>query len=289
MSSIPFGEHLKREREMRGVSLEEIAAATRISTRFLEALEKEQWDELPGGVFNRGFIRSVSKYLGLDEDDMVAEYAIETQQASQPQLALPTKSRAAAEWPRKSRVPAVALALFVLGILITAGWYIGSAYGPAIWQRIRHEPVASAAAPATTAPSSIPSLPAPQISGGMSQDASAVPAPSTLDPASAQTLPAIPASPALLELKIQAGKPARVQVFADGQSIFDAVVEIGATKSFQARDNFQVTSSDASAVLLELNGQSMPPIGLPGQPGAVSLSRKDLPPQPAPGGAGGAH
>lgn len=289
MSSIPFGEHLKREREMRGVSLEEIAAATRISTRFLEALEKEQWNELPGGVFNRGFIRSVSRYLGLDEDDMVAEYAIETQQASQPQLAPPPKSRAAAEWPRKSRVPAAALTLCILGILITAGWYIGSAYGPAIWQRIRHEPVASAAAPASTAPSS---LPAPQIPGGVSQDASAVPAPSTLDPASAQASPAIPAapaSPAFLELKIEAGKPARLHVFADGQSIFDADVEIGATKTFQARDTFQVTSSEASALLLELNGQSMPPIGLPGQPGTVTLSRKDLQPQPAPGGAGGAH
>ena len=58
MSSTPFGEHLKREREMRGVSLEEVSAATRISPRFLEAIENEKWDELPGGVFNRGFIRA---------------------------------------------------------------------------------------------------------------------------------------------------------------------------------------------------------------------------------------
>ena len=61
MASTPFGEHLKREREMRGVTLEEISAATRISTRFLEALENEHWEELPGGVFNRGFIRSVAR------------------------------------------------------------------------------------------------------------------------------------------------------------------------------------------------------------------------------------
>ena len=45
MSSTPFGEHLKREREMRGVSLEEISAATRINTRFLEALEKAHWSD----------------------------------------------------------------------------------------------------------------------------------------------------------------------------------------------------------------------------------------------------
>lgn len=76
MSSTPFGEHLKRERELRGVSLEEISAATRISTRFLEAIENDQWDQLPGGVFNRGFIRSIARYLGLDEDNLVAEYAM---------------------------------------------------------------------------------------------------------------------------------------------------------------------------------------------------------------------
>ena len=53
---------------MRGVSLNEISAATRISTRFLEAIENDRWNELPGGAFNRGFIRSIARFLGLDED-----------------------------------------------------------------------------------------------------------------------------------------------------------------------------------------------------------------------------
>ena len=66
---------------MRGVSLDEISAATRISTRFLEAIEKEQWDQLPGGVFNRGFIRSIARFLGLDEDGLVAEYALGEQRS----------------------------------------------------------------------------------------------------------------------------------------------------------------------------------------------------------------
>jgi len=80
MSSTPFGEHLKREREMRGVSLEEISAATRINTRYLEALEKAHWTALPGGAFNRGFIRSVARFLGLDEENLIAEYALETKE-----------------------------------------------------------------------------------------------------------------------------------------------------------------------------------------------------------------
>jgi cytoskeletal protein RodZ len=76
MTKGSFGEHLKREREMRGVSLDEITTATRIATRFLEAIENERWDQLPGGVFNRGFVRAVARYLGLDEESTVAEYVL---------------------------------------------------------------------------------------------------------------------------------------------------------------------------------------------------------------------
>src|SRR5882672_4090126 len=76
MTKGTFGEHLKREREMRGVSLDEISTATRIATRFLRAIEDEQWDQLPGGVFNRGFVRAVAHYLGLDEENIVAEYSL---------------------------------------------------------------------------------------------------------------------------------------------------------------------------------------------------------------------
>ena len=69
-----FGERLKRERELREVTLEEITQATRIGSRFLRALENEEWDKLPGGVFNRGFVRSIAHYLGLDEEAFLAEY-----------------------------------------------------------------------------------------------------------------------------------------------------------------------------------------------------------------------
>jgi len=69
-----FGERLKRERELREVTLEEITQATRIGPRFLEALENEEWEKLPGGVFNRGFVRSIAHYLGLGEEAFLAEY-----------------------------------------------------------------------------------------------------------------------------------------------------------------------------------------------------------------------
>src|SRR5215469_9986057 len=69
-----FGERLRREREMRGISLENIAAATKIGTRLLRALEEEHFELLPGGIFNKGFVRAYAKYLGLNEDEAVADY-----------------------------------------------------------------------------------------------------------------------------------------------------------------------------------------------------------------------
>ena len=68
-----FGEYLRREREMRGVTLEEISAATRISIRFLEAIENEELSKLPGGIFTRSFVRTYARYLGLDEERVLAD------------------------------------------------------------------------------------------------------------------------------------------------------------------------------------------------------------------------
>src|SRR5260370_31550464 len=99
MTKTGFGEHLKREREMRGVSLDEICAATRISTRFLQAMESEEWERLPGGVFNRGFVRAVARYLGLDEEGTVAEYVMAINQGA------PTASASAQPQIRLNKTP----------------------------------------------------------------------------------------------------------------------------------------------------------------------------------------
>lgn len=82
-----FGETLRRERELRGVSLREISDATKISVRFLQALERDRLDVLPGGVFRRAFVKQYAKHLGLDPERLVAEfvYAHGEQAPDQPQ------------------------------------------------------------------------------------------------------------------------------------------------------------------------------------------------------------
>src|SRR5215470_11582051 len=84
MAKGTFGERLKRERELREVSLEEVAKGTRIAERFLQALENEQWDRLPGGVFGRGFVRSIARYLGLSEENLLSEYDLARREGANP-------------------------------------------------------------------------------------------------------------------------------------------------------------------------------------------------------------
>ena len=77
----------KKEREQRSVSLDDIALSTKIGTRMLRALEEEKFDQLPGGIFNKGFVRAYARHLGLDEQQTINDYMEalgENQQRSMP-------------------------------------------------------------------------------------------------------------------------------------------------------------------------------------------------------------
>src|SRR4029450_13585399 len=69
-----FGENLRRERELRGIDLRDIADATKNSVRFLQALEQDRLDILPGGIFRRAFVRQYARSVGLDPERLVAEF-----------------------------------------------------------------------------------------------------------------------------------------------------------------------------------------------------------------------
>src|SRR5262249_11474102 len=126
MAKGTFGERLKRERELREVSLEEVSKGTRIAERFLEALENEQWDKLPGGVFGRGFVRSIARYLGLSEENLLSEYDLARGESAgpaqqKPQERIPSPPR----W-----IPGVAALVLVvlLAALVIGGRYAWKAY-----------------------------------------------------------------------------------------------------------------------------------------------------------------
>jgi cytoskeletal protein RodZ len=237
-----FGERLKRERELREVSLEELTKATRISTRFLLALENEDWEKLPGGVFGHGFIRSIARYLGLDEESLLAEY----------DLARSNQSQAAAAKP-EDRIPSppkwlpVAAVLTIL--LVLAGLFYAGRYG---WRRYTaHRAARQSAA---------------SLSSQKQGDTNASASPSSGDPA----------APAILELSVSTSASTHVRILGDGQLLLDAELPAGETRRFSANQQFEVTAADSSAVLLEMNGKAMPPVGAPGSSGKIVLTKDDL-------------
>ena len=128
-----FGENLRQERVARGVSLDDISAVTKISVRLLRAIENEEFDRLPGGVFNVNFVRQYARYLKLDEERVVAEFRqlaappVELSAAQQPTLI-------ASEW-KASRPPAYGWehqnqsGLWKLATLVV----IGSGLGIFLW------------------------------------------------------------------------------------------------------------------------------------------------------------
>ncbi|HVM76267.1 MAG TPA: RodZ domain-containing protein [Candidatus Saccharimonadales bacterium] len=242
-----FGERLKRERELREVTLEEITSATRIGPRFLEALENEEWEKLPGGVFNRGFVRSVARYLGLDEEAFLAEYDL----AHGAQAAAVSEKRNDPIPSPPKWIPAT-LVLAILALI--AGLFFGGRYAWRYYQARRTRA-------AVTSDSVV--IPQPPI---VSSANATVPPP--------QTEPT--ANPANLNLAVSASAPAHLRVLADGNLVFDKDLTTGENRRFTATHDFEVSASDSGAVLLELNGQTVPPLGLPGSSGTIKLSAKDL-------------
>jgi cytoskeletal protein RodZ len=243
-----FGERLKREREMREVTMEELSKSTRISNRFLEALENEDWEKLPGGVFGHGFVRSIARYLGLDEESLLGEYDLARAEKLPPP---PEKPEERIPSPPKWLPAAVG---FVV-LLAVIGLFYAARY---TWRRIaahratqQSAPLAEPAAPAQVQPETS----ANSVRTGTASD---------------------PSADSLLHLSVSTSAATRVRVLADNVLLLDRQLPAGETRRFSAKEQFEVTAADSSAVLLEMNGKAMPPVGSPGASGRIVLTKDDL-------------
>src|SRR5688500_2607540 len=73
--SASLGEKLRQAREERGISISEVAEQTRISSLYLKSIEDDNYKPLPGGIFNKGFVKAYAKYVGIDEQEALQDYA----------------------------------------------------------------------------------------------------------------------------------------------------------------------------------------------------------------------
>ena len=256
-----LGTTFKQARESRGVSLDQIANETRISTRFLAAIENEEFHLLPGGIFNRGFVRAYAEKIGIDPDQAVADYQ-RLAEVRQPEvLSTPEPSGT-----RKVRglYPVALGALFLLIVIFyvatrESGHIAQTASLPAKPPLETAQPAAPPAAP------SEPVTPPPVAADNLAEVAPPQEAPQA-------QAPAVPATGTLI-LEMQATEKTWVKIVADGNAVDPGeVLEPGMTRKFTAQNTIHVSLGNAAGVSLKLNDKTMKPLGKAGQVRDVTIT-----------------
>lgn len=241
-----FGEKLRREREMRGVSLREIADATKISGRFLQALEEGRTDVLPGGLFPRAFVRQYASFLGLDAEKTVADFL-----SSQGETVAPPERRAPVLATPRWRVSPGQLLLGVLALVVAVAFLRRPAGEPSRAARMEPTPTPVAAGPAVLPTDRV--YPSPAL----------VPATSSGD---------------ALVVTLTAQQECWVEVRADGQTVVSRVLSEGESQTLEARGEIVLSVGNAGGLQLRVNDRPALPLGRSGEVRKnIVITRQNLP------------
>lgn len=284
-----FGDKLRREREMRGVTLEEISESTKIGTRSLRALEQEDFEKLPGGIFNKGFVRAYSRFLGLDEDQTVADFDLawnehESAKGPAPEPVVDEKPE-----PERS-TSKLLLAILMVAISVAAGWYALHGFHAAR-RSTNQQPMLNESQRGSSAaqvPSSSPPSVGPtdrQGSGALPTAATSQGPPETPKPlsnsnstansdASGKASDKIPTgfvsktadSSAPIRLEVFAREDSWLSILADGKNIGQGVLNAQKSRTIHAQKQVRLTVGNAGGVEVSFNGQ---PVDIEGQPKQV--------------------
>jgi cytoskeleton protein RodZ len=256
-----FGRRLREARERRGLSLRQIASATKISMITLEALERNDIARLPGGIFSRAFVRSYALEVGLDPEETIREFMGQFPQDSVT-AGHPTTTQIedheAVESDR--RMATTFLRLIVVSIPVAA---IVVYFGTAGRRSVAPE-AASVQASEETAPSRpvvTPSTPAPP---GAPRNASLV-----IDRAGAAA--GAPAADRLV-VQLKAVQRSWISAVVDGHPAVQRVLQPGDEQTLDVRRDIVLTAGDGGAISVTLNGAAAKPIGPSGQTATARLN-----------------
>ncbi len=260
-----FGERMQREREMRGITLEEISESTKISTRSLEALEHEEFDKLPGGIFNKGFVRAYARYVGIDEEQAVADFIAVAGETEQPLPNPPLRPRSAGTLaPEKVNWRGIGALVLLLALGSVGLWklapkaYRGTKLGfAAIRLRVhaRHTP----APPAITIPPPA-SLPAPPPAAV--EPAKAAPAPvagKRHKPELSRTARTVEPQPTPADdgfvVLIRAKQDSWVSITADGKPFSEGMLNADTVEQVRASREVVLKTGNARGMEVSHNGK----------------------------------
>lgn len=116
-----LGEKLRQAREERDISISEVAEQTRISPLYIEAIENDDYSPLPGGIFNKGFIKSFAKFVGVDEEEALQDYARQLAQQNEGQASVEPKTyrpEVLTDDRSKPLLPTIIIATIILAFMV---------------------------------------------------------------------------------------------------------------------------------------------------------------------------
>lgn len=239
-----FGDWLRRQREMREISLRDIADRTKISLRYLQAMEDDRFDLLPAPIFAKGFLREYARYVGLSPDEVVNHYlSVQQQGASQEEgtkEGIKKDSTLSGQRPNRPKpVRNWTYGLFLaLAVLLLIGLVAGLAWYA---EKRRNDPAADVTPPAIAAP----------------------PAPESVAVAPPVMTPEKPKAP--LEVNIDFTSACWVEVAADGKRVLAQEMAQGESLPVEAQQSVQITLGDTSAADIQVNGLAYPLNGKGGE------------------------
>jgi cytoskeleton protein RodZ len=292
-----FGAQLKKEREKQGITLEDISVSTKIGTRMLRALEEEHFDQLPGGIFNKGFIRAYARCLHMDEDQAVADYLAATGASTPPNKSGNDDQAPLLEPP--SREPETANSGLPWGIFAVVLLII--ALGFAAWgfyfresEKTPRDSAPSAADTGKVVPSAEQSSPEPKPAESIDSSSTApkpvepaakparpasAESPAPVPPTSASIPPhsAVPGNAPLLVL-ITAREDSWLSISVDGEIVTRALLAAPAQKSVRAEKEIVIKAGNVGALDFEFNGKKLPTQGDYGEVKTLTFDAHGLQP-----------
>ncbi len=278
-----FGPRLKEQREKRGITLEQISKSTKIGTRFLEALEQDQFERLPGGIFNKGFVRAYARSIGLDEEQAVSDY-LTASGANEPKTDALDEPPVLAPPPDaiRNRSAGMPWGIIATVLLVTAfGFAVWGFYFRATTTREK-EPAqslpsqTSAAASPVSSSTPNPSLPQTLSSSPNSSTAAAKAATESSGQAAVNSGAASsekePSGVHDLVLRITARDDAWLSITVDGEVTSELTLTSAAEKTVRARNQIVIKTGSAGALDFEFNGRQLPVQGKIGEVKTIAFT-----------------
>lgn len=298
-----LGANLKRERELRGISLEEISNATKISRRLLEALEGDQFESLPGGIFRKAFLKSYANYLGMNEEQVLHEYTLAFES---PPLAPDEKQQTgkASREPKRSGALFFAgiLALLILGVvyffLKSSNSTVHESIPPATQPpKSELNSARPATEPQNVAATSLSSPDSSTVQPGIPPSGLASASPNPVEPSPSAGNPQLkvlgelvkkpepsPLAPANsdvrttdspIELTLDVTEQTWISVASGENKLFKGILNPNESRKFSLQAPLNLVLGNAGGVKLAVNGQLLAPLGRTGERKIIEISAEN--------------